>query len=68
MFAASPGLHAVEHPIYDVWLTDCKAPLVTAATQVETPLPAGDQAAQKPASPKKLPKPPATPQAAVPRR
>jgi hypothetical protein len=26
MFAASPGLHAVEHPIYDVWLTDCAAP------------------------------------------
>ena len=24
MFATSPGLHAVEHPIYDVWLTDCK--------------------------------------------
>lgn len=24
MFAASPGLHAVEHPIYDVWLIDCK--------------------------------------------
>ena len=24
MFAASPGLHAVEHPIYDVWLTGCK--------------------------------------------
>ena len=24
MFASSPGLHAVEHPIYDVWLTDCK--------------------------------------------
>ena len=24
MFAAPPGLHAVEHPIYDVWLTDCK--------------------------------------------
>jgi len=24
MFAASPGLHAVEHPIYDVWLTACK--------------------------------------------
>src|SRR5262249_28895433 len=30
MFAASPGLHAVEHPIYDLWLTDCKGPLVTA--------------------------------------
>jgi hypothetical protein len=24
MFADSPGLHAVEHPVYDVWLTDCK--------------------------------------------
>jgi hypothetical protein len=24
MFAASPGLHGVEHPIYDVWLTGCK--------------------------------------------
>jgi hypothetical protein len=24
MFAASPGLNAVEHPIYDVWLADCK--------------------------------------------
>ena len=34
MFAASPGLHAVEHPIYDVWLMDCKGgtpPTVTAA-------------------------------------
>jgi len=26
MFASSPGLHAVEHPIYDVWLTDCAQP------------------------------------------
>ena len=24
MFVTSPGLNAVEHPIYDVWLTDCK--------------------------------------------
>jgi hypothetical protein len=24
MFANSPGLNAVEHPIYDVWITDCK--------------------------------------------
>ncbi len=24
MYAASPGLHGVEHAIYDVWLTDCK--------------------------------------------
>ena len=24
MFAHSPGLHAVEHPVFDVWLTSCK--------------------------------------------
>ncbi|MGG7518027.1 DUF2155 domain-containing protein [Allorhizobium undicola] len=24
MFADSPALNAVEHPIYDVWLKDCK--------------------------------------------
>lgn len=23
MFAASPGLNAVEHPVYDVWLSSC---------------------------------------------
>ncbi|MGE0038972.1 MAG: DUF2155 domain-containing protein [Xanthobacteraceae bacterium] len=34
MFAASPGLHGVEHPIYDVWLSDCKSPPpVTAAIE-----------------------------------
>jgi hypothetical protein len=26
MFAESPGLNAVEHPVYDIWLTDCSAP------------------------------------------
>ena len=31
MFASSPGLHAVEHPIYDVWLVDCKKDPPTAA-------------------------------------
>ena len=25
MFADSPGLHAVDNAVYDVWLTDCKA-------------------------------------------
>ncbi len=24
MFAASPGLNAIEHPVYDIWLTGCK--------------------------------------------
>jgi hypothetical protein len=40
MFAASPGLHAVEHPIYDVWLKDCKGgqqPTVTAEGTPEPP-------------------------------
>ncbi len=26
-FAESPGLHAVEHPTFDVWLTSCKIPV-----------------------------------------
>ena len=26
MFAESPGLSAVDHPIYDVWLTGCRDP------------------------------------------
>jgi hypothetical protein len=48
MFAASPGLHAVEHPVYDVWLVDCKVtmgepekpaePQVDAAPAEETPV------------------------------
>ncbi|MGO9173723.1 MAG: DUF2155 domain-containing protein [Rhodomicrobium sp.] len=25
-YAESPGLHAVEHPTFDVWLTSCKMP------------------------------------------
>ena len=33
MFASSPGLHAVEHPIYDVWLTDCQSPLAGPVAQ-----------------------------------
>lgn len=24
MFADSPGLNAIEHPVYDVWLNNCK--------------------------------------------
>jgi hypothetical protein len=40
MFASSPGLHAIEHPIYDVWLTDCKSPIAAApVAQQTTPAP-----------------------------
>jgi hypothetical protein len=45
MFAASPGLHAVEHPIYDIWLTDCKNPVVTAEQPAAAPPPAATTAA-----------------------
>lgn len=27
MFAESPGLHALEHPVFDVWLTECTEPV-----------------------------------------
>lgn len=26
MFAESPGLNAVEHPVFDIWLTECQKP------------------------------------------
>jgi hypothetical protein len=41
MFATSPGLHAVEHPIYDVWLSDCKGavqPAVAEAAEQKPPV------------------------------
>lgn len=61
MFAASPGLHGVEHPIYDIWLTDCKAPEATVVVaQPEAPKPA--PAPQKRAAPKQQPRPAPPPQ------
>jgi hypothetical protein len=30
MFADSPGLNALEHPVFDVWLTECTHPQRTA--------------------------------------
>jgi hypothetical protein len=74
MFAASPGLHGVEHAIYDVWLTNCKgaAQTVTATpTPDPTPPPPPtraqqtqqQRAQQQPAQPQ-----PAPPQPSQPRR
>ena len=54
MYAASPGLHGVEHPIYDIWLTDCKGPdttVVTAAPPPEAPKPVSAAAAGAEARP-----------------
>jgi hypothetical protein len=64
MFADSPGLHGVEHPIYDVWLIDCKGgatvikeapPVAAATTEADNP---GADAASAPASPTVEPPPP----------
>jgi hypothetical protein len=52
MFAASPGLHAVEHPIYDVWLTECKGATPPAVADA-------GEAQPKPAAVKPAPRPPA---------
>ncbi|MBV1887243.1 MAG: DUF2155 domain-containing protein [Parvibaculaceae bacterium] len=32
MFASSPGLNAVEHPVYDAWVIDCKISAGPAST------------------------------------
>jgi hypothetical protein len=40
MFASSPGLHGVEHPIYDVWLTDCKGATQPAVAEAPEDKPA----------------------------
>jgi len=58
MFAASPGLHGVEHPIDDIWLTGCKEPDQTVvAAQPEPVRPAATPAPQKRAAPKQAPRP-----------
>jgi hypothetical protein len=48
MFAASPGLNAVEHPIYDVWLTDCKGGAPPAVAEAPPPAPAPAQQQRPP--------------------
>jgi hypothetical protein len=65
MFAASPGLHAVEHPIYDVWLTDCASPLRLAEPAVQ-PVPAAAAPGARPSSTprqRQAPRQPAAPAA-----
>ncbi|MEN9709279.1 MAG: hypothetical protein RIQ68_1687 [Pseudomonadota bacterium] len=66
MFAASPGLHAIEHPVYDAWLTDCRGgkdiivtPPETADLRDATPpaerTPAQRQQPARPATPGPVP-------------
>jgi hypothetical protein len=53
MFAASPGLHAVEHPIYDLWLTDCKGG--SQAVAADTTAPDSSAAKTRPAAQARTP-------------
>jgi hypothetical protein len=64
MFAASPGLHAVEHAIYDVWLTDCKGGVQAVAEAPPPPVAAPaarPPAQQRPPAPQRQPQPPRQP-------
>ena len=65
MFASSPGLHAVEHPIYDVWLTDCALPR-TGPVAASAAQPAPRVGATPPAQPRQRqsPRPPVVPPSA----
>lgn len=44
MLAESPGLNAVEHPVYDVWLTACRDPDAPPPPQEVTVEVQGDEA------------------------
>lgn len=61
MFAASPGLSAIEHPVYDLWLTECKGGTEIIKTPTEdeeevTPPPQTDASLRRaPAEPAKTP-------------
>jgi hypothetical protein len=51
MFAESPGLYGVEHPTFDVWLTQCQKPLRATAQKAAEPAAAGTgTSAAKPAA------------------
>jgi hypothetical protein len=52
MFADSPGLNAVEHPVFDVWLTDCAQPRGGAARAPQ----AGATPDARPAAPTEPPR------------
>lgn len=57
IFASSPGLNGVEHPIYDVWLIGCKGGTsVILDNPPVAPAPAPEPAPAPAPSPKKPPK------------
>ncbi|AMJ60265.1 DUF2155 domain-containing protein [Bosea sp. PAMC 26642] len=63
MYAASPGLHGVEHAIYDVWLTDCKGgtELVVDPREPEAPVAEEPRRPPRPAPARDVLQPPVSP-------
>ena len=61
MFAASPGLHGLEHPIYDIWLTGCDKPGETIVEAPQTADAEGNALASAPAGAEATPGAPAPP-------
>jgi hypothetical protein len=49
MFAESPGLNAIEHPVFDLWLTECANPVRSAASQRGAPAGQAGQGESEPA-------------------
>jgi hypothetical protein len=58
MFAESPGLHAVEHPVFDVWLTSCKTVSAPAPSGSSANAPPPEAPAAPAAAPEAAPEPP----------
>ena len=57
MFAASPGLNAVEHPIYDVWITDCKGGAGPEVAEAPEPAKPAARAPARPQQQQRAPQP-----------
>jgi hypothetical protein len=51
MFASSPALSALEHPVYDIWVTGCKDNTPAANEKPAQPPAAGPAPAAPPAAP-----------------
>jgi hypothetical protein len=71
MFADSPGLHGIEHPVYDVWLLNCKGdgPLIHEEPEVaDLPADAPDSDPEATATPTPAPVDPALQQPKKPKK
>ena len=50
MFACSPALSAMDHPVYDVWVIDCKSNSTAPASEANETEAEDDESAEEPAS------------------